>query len=242
MKFRPFIPIACVLTILCVLAAIVTIASRGQQADEMSDSSPAKNRLKWHADKAKARGQKEVVVSGLIVDYDGSNSNMTTDQMLSYYEVVKAEPVDARSYEVDSNVIATWYKFKIKETLSQPTQLACPNCVDSNLPAELLPVQPDEFLLWKSGGSLVIDGVKVTMLESGFPPFKLNQEYLLLIAKRPSGVAEIGGGPIGAFVVNGNGKLTPVSAARHPVKERLIKDFGDSVDGVRQKLKGRSRQ
>jgi len=229
--------------VIVVVAALVlgrrTLPSSPQGQGEAAETAPAKDRLKWHAQKAKAAGQDEVIISGPIVEYDGSASSMTTDDMLSYYAVIKAIPTEELSYAADSNTVVTWYKFKTIESLSQPNRLACPNCPEPPLPQELLPLMPDEFLFCKSGGSLLIDGVKVRMLEEGFPPFKINQEYLLFVSKHPSGIAEIGGGPLGTYALDNGGKMVAVNGRAHPIKERVARELGTSLDEVKQKIRNR---
>ncbi|MFN2454654.1 MAG: hypothetical protein ABR577_10590 [Pyrinomonadaceae bacterium] len=229
-----------VAVLIAISAGAIKIASKVQEQSSLSQTMPEKGRLKWHAQKAKAKGQQEVFLSGPIVEYDGSASSISTDELLSDYTVVEARPIDARSSFSDSNEIITWYKFKILDTLSRQNSPACNSCPTPEPPQELLPLQVDEFLVSKVGGSLMIDGVKVTMLEGGFPPFKINQEYLLFISKHESGVTEIAGGPIGVFNITGDGALTPINSQPHPIKERIVKNLGDSLDKVRGKLKTRT--
>jgi hypothetical protein len=215
--------------------ALVTINSKSQRA--RPDNAPAKDRLHWHARVAKENGKREIIVPGLNVDYDGSASSQTTNDVLLYYDVVRAQPVQAVSYPFDTNVIATWYKFRVLESLSTAGKVACPSCTDSDLPSELLPLASDEFLLWKAGGSLVVDGVTITMPDPGFPPFEMGREYLLFIAKRPSGVADVAGGSVGTFTVEKNGHISSVAGGKHPVTKRLLSDLGDSLDLMKLKLK-----
>ena len=222
------------------VVAIITINSKSQRA--RPDNAPAKDQLRWHAQVAKSNGQREITVPGLIADYDGNASSQTTNDVLTYCGVVRAQPLQALSYSVDSNVIATWYKFKILENLSTPNKVACPSCIDSDLPSELLPVAPDEFLLWKAGGSLVVDGVTITMPDPGFPFFEMGRDYLLFIAKRPSGVADIAGGSVGTFIVEKNGQLSSVSGAKHPVTKRILSELGDSLDLIKLKLKTKAQR
>lgn len=237
MTTKSFILITAALLVIGMTVGIITIVSRSQGQPIVSETAPATDQLHWHAQKAKAEGQQEVLVPGPIVEYDGSASSITTEEMLSHYALVRAKAIEQHSYAHDSNLIVTWYKFKVSETLSEPNLVACPNCPDPQLPQELLPVQSDEFLFCKSGGSLVIDGVRVTMLEEGFPPFKTNQDYLLFIFRRLSGNADIAGGPIGAFTLDSDGRIAPHSQTPHPVKERLSRDLGNSVNEIKQNIR-----
>jgi len=86
------------------------------------------------------------------------------------FDIVIAEPIERLSYTTDSQNIATWYKFKIIQTLWKRTTI--PDCTDCNSasepPKELLPVYPNELFVPQAGGYIVIDGIKVTQ-RSGFP-------------------------------------------------------------------------
>jgi hypothetical protein len=173
----------------------------------------------------------------MMFDYPGSANSIDIDQALATYTVVLAKPVESRTYELTSNDLITWYKFRIIESLSTPKSPACPSCEPTSAPTELLPLKPDEFLLAKNGGQLVIDGVEIEQVERDFPQYEEGKKYLLLLSMYPSGVATTAGGPLGVFLVNDDSTLSPINNRRHRIKEGLKEKFSDSTDRLRENLK-----
>src|ERR1044072_9100864 len=85
----------------------------------IQDQSKDRGKLSWYAAKAKAKGQREVVIRAPLIDYAVPRD---LDEALAYYTLVIAEPLEQRSYvEDDERAIRTWYKFRLLEELSSPT-------------------------------------------------------------------------------------------------------------------------
>lgn len=53
-------------------------------------------------------------------------------------------------------------------------------------PAELYPLADDEILIWKTGGTVEIDGMEIEMAELNVPPYELSKKYLLVLALDPA--------------------------------------------------------
>jgi hypothetical protein len=100
-------------------------------------------------------------------------------------------------------------------------------------PADFFPIAPDEFALSKFGGTITIDGVKLTTIDSTFPQFELHKEYLLFISRNSSGLAILGVGPNGVFRVKPQGSLTPLNGDPYPIKDDIQKRFAKSLDRVK---------
>lgn len=220
-----------------VAGAIATYPPSPQQELERLEKSRDKNSLKWFAKKAKLEGKQEVVIPGPFVEYLGVEDS--PEQVLETYSLVVAQPVKYLTLAPYEDKIVTWYKFKILETISQ--RPPCPVCPELTLepPPEMLPLKEDEFLLSKNGGSVSIDGVKVTMVDPGLPPYSKGKKYLLFISRNPSGVANLWAGPYGAYSVTAEGLVESVNEEPHPIKETMKSRFNNSLDRLKQQLKGK---
>jgi hypothetical protein len=191
---------------------------------------------------AKERGERRLqisVPSNIAPQYNSVNN---LDEAISNYAVVIARPVARQSiYMVYT--ISTWYKFKVIENISDKTFSDRPDHADA--PKELLPVQPDEILIPKAGGDIVIDGVEVVCEENGFPQFEMSRTYLLFVKPDPfsSKYGRIGAftlGPKGVFVERGDGLVEPLAQQSHPLSSELEKLYGNSLEGIKADFKQRA--
>lgn len=218
------------------IVGLIRTASKNQHPVDPT-TVPPEGKLKWFSKQAKAKGDEQVVIPARHVNYGGSALSTTLDEALSYYTVVIAQPIQEKAYATNPDTIVTWYKFKVVDTLSQSSAAACAECTPLDPPQDLLPIQEDEFLLVKNGGILMIDGVRVNMLDSSFPPFESGKKYLLFISPHPSGVATIGIGPRAIFQTEDGEMLKSINDLSHPVKDVLRHQFGNSVGNFKKHLK-----
>lgn len=232
MKTKVIILLSAGAVALCTLIAFET-ASKNQQQRKLE---PTSGRLKWHAAEAKREGNTKVVISTNLNSYLGSE-NSSIEQAFVDYSVVVAEPVAKQTYEYDDNNLRTWYKFRIIDALNGLKNPACADCVTLAPPAELLPLDSNEFVLPHEGGNLSIDGIEIEQREPGFSQFQKNQKYLLFLSLYPNGVALTSGGPIGVFVVDQHDGLTSLHAARDTLKDGIEQKFGSSLNRVKAYLK-----
>jgi hypothetical protein len=195
--------------------------------------------LKRSAARAKAEGRSEVIVRAPLYRPAGVTS---LDQALSYYTAVIATPVDSKSYMQSPDKIVTWYKFKVIEYLNRKKPRVCSTCpsTPSDIPAEMLPLQEDEVLIPRPSGSVVVDDVKVTSVESGFPPFLQSKNYLLFVQLDSSsrvGVLRIGA--YGVFTVDENGDIKHINQKNHPFKHEIenADGNGNAVEQLRAKIR-----
>lgn len=177
---------------------------------------------------AKARGQKQVVVSNIVPTFTPAKN---LEQALNDYTVVVAKPVEEKSSTDHRGVTSTWYKLKILERITPLKTLDCNPCYQfEQPPQDMLPVADDEVLLHKIGGVQVVDGIEAITLEQDFPPFKKNQKYLLFLSIEPAGkVANIPAGPVGAMQVDDDDQVGSMSGKKYGLQRDIEAHYRNSV-------------
>jgi hypothetical protein len=230
-------------TVLCIAGFLVMIGvvTGLTQNKQQVQSRRGEGLLKDSANKAKAEGKSEVIVRAPLYRPAGV---MSLDEALSYYTAVIVTPVDSKSFIQSPDEIDTWYKFKVIEYLNRKEPLRCTTCSSTPVaPAEMLPLQDDEILIPRPSGSVVIDEIKVTSVESGFPPFLQSKKYLLFIQLDSSSkVGMLRMGQYGVFTVNENGDIKHINNKDYPFKHEIESGDGNGNAIEQLKAKIRSRQ
>jgi hypothetical protein len=237
-KLIPVVPTLLVTAVVSV-AAVMVISKKapptGAQTAlySMGKQPPTKpHTLRAFAEKARSQGRDKIFIPA-PVEYPGTDDAPET--ILSHATAVIAQPVDSYTYAPNDEDIVTWYKFKVIETLKEGA--TCRRCATHRPPNELLPIAEDEFLLYRYGGTLNIDGVEVTRGESGFPPFSKNKKHLLFLMKGPDGSVSLVAGRSGTYTVTPEGVIEPMDMNRHPLKEAIEQRFSNSAEQLKQHLK-----
>lgn len=163
------------------------------------------------------------------------------DDAVAHYTIVVAYPVSRNSYVWNSEfqMIGTWYKFNITETLKQNAYVACSNCPSSpDPPAALLPLNSSQVLVPKVGGSVVINGVTITSLDEEFPDYQLSQSYLLFLnvdSSKGVGMTSLAAGAV--FTVGPNGELATVAeGGENSLANDILHRYGNSLAALRASL------
>jgi hypothetical protein len=189
--------------------------------------------LLWYVKMAKDKGQKEITLPASVVDYAGSSRSTTLDKTLFLYDGVIATPVKRFTAPFSADEIITWYKFKTTERLSSTDKAKVSESDSSPPPEQLLPIAADEFVIAQLGGTLMLNGVKLTKIPE-YAPFEIDKQYLMFIRRQPSGKGEIVGGPIGAFAISDSESITPLSNRDHPLIKTLKDNYGNSLSRFRR--------
>ena len=208
-----------------------------EQLGELQNA-PDKGSTDWFLRRAKLLGVKEVILPRLqTCGPDVPDLNTA----LSEYDVIAAESIE--SYVQPNQVgLMTWYKFRIVEDLSPERRRECSTCGDAvaeqqEIPAQLLPIAPDEIVVPRVGGQLDIDGVKFIQPHSlsvdfstglllvnntpakstGLLPHMriVNRQtfLMLLLISRDSKIAGLPLGDAGIFSCDADGELTSFAEA-----------------------------
>ena len=163
------------------------------------------------------------------------------DDALANYTVVVAYPVSKNSYVWNSEfqMIGSWYKFVITETLVQKPYLACSNCPPSpDPPAALLPLYSSQVLVPKAGGSVVVNGVTINSLDEEFPDYQMSQSYLMFLNVDSSkGVGMTSLAAAAVFTVGPNGELSTVAeGGENSLADDIAQRYGNSLPALRASL------
>ena len=218
----------------CLVLGIITNARTRSHHQE--ESKPVT--LQGLAEQAKAKGKHEVTFPTGATHLYGIAQNV--DEALSHFSLVVAVVVGRESYVDDSQEIRTWYKFKIVETLRRPPNEDCSACqVALKAPEAMLPLGDDEFLVLKDGGTVVIDGVKITSFDPNFPDLSLSGRYMLFVSLNPATkVNALGMGPHGIYEIDRSDVVEPIlKRERHPLHDDLKARLGRSVNEVRSNIR-----
>ncbi|MGH9962010.1 MAG: hypothetical protein ACREBC_33590 [Pyrinomonadaceae bacterium] len=218
------------------LGSFTTRSLMQQREKESWQGWKERNTLKSISKRAKQQGRQQVIIPAPDFDYLDNSSDL--DQVLFSYSLVLAEPIEERTYAVGDDGILTWYKFRILESLSRRPAAPCDGCPQTSAPHDLLPPNNDEFLVGKAGGSIFVDGVQLTMVDSHFPAFQKSRKYLLFVSLSPTGLARVAAGPSGVFSVNDDGSFEPITKDAHPIRSEMRARFNSSVIKVKHHFKG----
>lgn len=226
-----------VVGLLLLLVALLGIGKAWSNYQDKKEASVRDIRIKVQS--AKTRGEKKLQLPAPIPFYAGVHD---LDDALGHYSTVIAYPTLKHSQlNADSTSLETWYKFKVTDFLSQPEKPhVCESCKHAeNIPPEVLPVNEDELIVKRGGGSLEVDGVRVYVQDASFPDYQIGQKYFLfLIVDLNSRTASVELGPQGVSLINSNGKLDPVGPPNTKLNASLQKRFA-RIDDLRDALKFR---
>lgn len=122
------------------------------------------------------------------------------------------------------------------DTLSQntpPSSFSLPSP-----PEEVLPLAEDEILVLRSGGTVDVEGVKVTAIEPGFPAFKNSQKYLLFLSLDPTRkIGSVRAGATGAMKINVDNTLGALDKEPLLLQKQIEARHGKSVDKLKSEIK-----
>ena len=192
--------------------------------------------LDWYVQQAQAQGVDAFRFRSGRVEYTEPD---TWDDVLANYSFVTAQLVTSKSYPAALNRdIETWYKFRVNEKLSQKPIIVCDGCpAFPTAPADMLPLQANEMLVAKSGGTLAYNGIFLTASDPEFPDFLLSQNYLFILQLDSSSqVGSLSLGPWGAYSIDANAILHVINPGVDVYHDDLTSRYGNSLNQLRAVL------
>ena len=228
--------------LLAIGAAFIVAPIRAYLLPQQPSAQPGT--LEWYAQLAQSQGLSEYHFSDGISEYPAPS----LDVAISNSNVAVVQIVAAKSYAVEGDSIVTWSKFKILESWRQVG--ACSPCLSSGLvpPADMLPLNSDEILVLRGGGSLAVNGVMLKSDVYDFPQFSFAHNYVLFFQRDPSQPQ------VGLLWLGGNGVLPIVSVNQlatvdildttgttqqyNPFTDELQNRYGNSLDQMRASFTG----
>ncbi|HJQ32838.1 MAG TPA: hypothetical protein VJ866_11690 [Pyrinomonadaceae bacterium] len=213
----------------------VATQNRVQGVVETAGDKSRRPTVRTRAQQAEAKGRTEIDLPRSSGDYLTVNS---VEQAAKSHTAVIAEPVQVESrLEDDGETINSWYKFRIVETLSEPTPY--PYSFGSP-PGELLPLNQNEFAAYLPGGSLMVGGVKVISRPPESPALPLFKKHLLFIdLDATNRVARIEYGPDSIFSVKEDGSVEAYNGRVTPLQLNAEARYGNSLDRIKSGLKNK---
>lgn len=204
--------------------------SRGQSRKRWNDPTTLAARVKAE----KAKGLNKVQFAAPLLEYP---DRIDLDTALAQTTVVIAEVINKNSRVVDSHTIATFYRLNIVETLSKPDETACCNPKDEDFPTDLPPLNDDEIHVVGIGGTVILEGVEVTMKED-FEDLVPGPRFLLFLSISPSGkYGSLRIGPRGAFKITPGSDLEAIVEKPSPLQEQIKQRHGNSMVRFKDALK-----
>lgn len=183
---------------------------------------------------AKIKGKKQVVAGSVVTLQPVAKTAEEIQQLLPRYSIILAEAIEETGYLNESQGIRGWYKLRIIDVLIQtPPQQ---EYAVRRVPEQMLPLNDDQFVLPRDGGSVIIDGVEVIQNNLTIPRLKISKKYLLLLSFDASTkIAEIVLGPQSILPVNSDNSLDTQSD--NHILQQVIKRFHNgSLDQLKRNV------
>lgn len=158
------------------------------------------------------------------------------DEAQLNYSVVVARALSKQSLAISPYTIETWFRFELTEVLSAKSPHLCVGGACA-IPAEVAPPGGNEILVPRAGGSVFRNGVTVNLEWAEFPDFTAGQTYVLFLdydAGARVGVPAMG--PVGVFLVDAYGRMSPVFNEDTGLREDLAVRFGNNLNQLRSVL------
>ena len=201
----------------------------GVASSAVQSPSPAPGSIQWYVEKAKQKGDTAITVPAPLGIHAWIKS---LDQALSTYQVAVAIPIASATESVECYHIYTWYKLRIvEELISHPN----PDVPAESIPKSVSPAKASEVVVRIPGGSLTVDGIKVTFVDHDEHLLTLNEKYLFFLSPDSSGRSAIFRcGSDSVFPIHSGNKIATPLENRTPMQNDLDSATGGSLDALRE--------
>jgi hypothetical protein len=224
-------------------SSIDTLFWRAQQLLSYSwvriTNPPKYGTLRWEVQQAKLKGARDLRSGMIACGSDFRDPQTALQEALSLYGIAVVELIEKNTY-ADEYRLRTWYKFKVIETLSlAPLVTSAGPSISIDPPKESLPIAADEVVILEDGGSMYIDGFKVTEGSNYSVNYLPSQKYLIFLQIDFVKRTGYSIGPKGVFTVSGPGELRPVSRERSALHEYIQTNDQNSLDILKADIRSR---
>jgi hypothetical protein len=222
--------------------AVTANPARANENASPSPNAQPQSRKRWNdpttlaarVKAEKAKGHDKVQFAAPLMEYP---DRIDLDTALAQATVVIAEVINKYSRIVDSHTIATFYRLRLIETLSKPNPTACCDPKDEDFPTDLPPLKDDEIHVVGIGGTVMLDGVEVTMKED-FENLVPGPRFLLFLSITTSGkYGSLQIGPRGVFKITPGSDLEVIVDKPSKLREQIKQRHGNSMIRFKDALK-----
>ena len=182
-------------------------------------------------DQAKASGHKEIILPAIFYQ---PFPEVTFEQIIRSHSFLRIKVLDEETvvYNGGSD-IKTWYKLEIIESVHQQSTINDEPLFEE-VPDRLLPLLPSECLLVVQGGTVQVDGIKITRLfNQEDVSFDLDKEYFIAAhLDHNSKFLSLIAHKSGAFLVDGSA-LKPLSTNDSQLVKEVRELFQNNLEHFR---------
>jgi hypothetical protein len=213
------------------VTAVVAVSVFAFSQTQMEPSRDQGN-LARHVWQARKSGETSAVVPYPIVEYAELEP---LNDAVSHTSLTLAQLVASETTH-DKNDIVTWRKYRALEEWSWQPHMRPEVFPDNLVPAALLPVAEDEFLIEDIGGRVEIDGIELIEDDPWmrFPPPDQSLHLMFLIFFYSGKLAASNYGPFGIFWVGASEQIHPVT---DPKSNLLYDEILKRSDGDLSRLR-----
>lgn len=160
------------------------------------------------------------------------------EEVIQNYSLLRVKVKDAETLVVQPDPtietidIKTWYKLEVLEVLHKQSEIG-DSALPEGVPTRLLPLSSTESFLFVNGGSVTVDGIKVTRaLGSENPRLILKREYLIAATVDSEGKFIRPIAKAGVFLIEGEA-IKPVTARPSQLAHEIEERYGNSLIHLR---------
>jgi hypothetical protein len=219
--------------VLLILLVVLIAGAATSRSGGFLRGSPQQPGQKWEdpttlqarVRKEKAKGIQKVTFPAPHLEYA---EEINLKDALAQTKVLVADVIDKNSRLLDSHTIGTFYRLRIVEEVSQPASAGCCDPKDAEFPSDLPPLNDNEIYFVGMGGTLVLEGIEVTVAED-FGELLPFGRYLFFLSPSPSGKFSLGKvGPAGVFRVKSSGHLESIASKSHKLGREIEQTYSNS--------------
>lgn len=214
--------------LLALVGTLTAVTIRSGRAYYLVQQQSQPGTIAGYIEEAQAQNLNSITFDSGIHEYFVPNS---WDEVLGRFSFLVVEPTELRSYgALADDTITSWYRFRLVETLAtKPPPFAI-----TQPPSDMTSPQSNEILMFKWGGTIIVNGVSVTAEEPAFPNFTMGQRYLLVVQlDANTKLVNNAMGVDGAYHIGANGQISSLNPNGGIFANDLAGRYSNSIDQLR---------